>query len=315
MGVSIASLRCNTQEFKHVHIYVIDSGINERNKTRIESIVNKVESFSITWLKSIDITKELSLDVSIDRGSVAQYARLFISRLVPASVERILYLDCDVLIVRPIMDLWKMGLDNNIIGGLLDAFGEKYRRNLGLKQNSAMFNSGVMLIDVNQWRSKNIEKKLLRFIVSHHGVVQQGDQGVLNAVLSNSLKAMDPRYNAVTIMFDFTYLELLTYRKPVNYYSEDEIEKAVKAPVIIHFTSSFLSNRPWEIGCNHPYVDVWLSYRNMTPWKNNTLRKDKKDWKVRWYRWVGRIIPRPIFLMISGILQAYLRPLIFRLKK
>ena len=74
-----------------------------------------------------------------------------------------------------------------------------------------MFNSGVMLIDINNWRKQDIEKKLLQFIIDNKGTIQQGDQGVLNAILYDKIIVIDPKYNVVTIMFDFTYSELLIY--------------------------------------------------------------------------------------------------------
>lgn len=49
---------------------------------------------------------------------------------------------------------------------------------------------------------------------------------------------------------------MLIYRKPPNFYSKEEIKKAIEDPVIIHYTTSFISRRPWVEGCNHKYKDM-----------------------------------------------------------
>ena len=53
-----------------------------------------------------------------------------------------------------------------------------------MEPDDIMFNSGVMLIDLDKWRRENIESKLLEFIRKKNGKIQQGDQGALNAILS-----------------------------------------------------------------------------------------------------------------------------------
>lgn len=315
LGVSIESLLRNTENFYKVRIFIIDGGIGQENKDKIESLLKSRERRLITWLQAVNITEELNIPVSIDRGSITQYARLFISRLIPPAITRVLYLDCDVLIIKSIVNLWNLNLGNKVAGVLQDAFSKEYRRNIQLKKSAVMFNSGVMLIDINNWRKQDIEKKLLQFIIDNKGTIQQGDQGVLNAILYDKIIVIDPKYNVVTIMFDFTYSELLIYRKPMNYYSKEQIERATAAPVIVHFTSSFLSERPWEIGCNHPYKNAWLANQHMTPWKEADLRRNGKGYKVKAYVAIGQILPRKWFIEFSGLLQAYLRPLLFRLKK
>ena len=68
--------------------------------------------------------------------------------------------------------------------------------------------SGVMLINLQRWREQKIEENLMRFIASKKGRIQQGDQGALNAVLSHDTYCFEPRFNSVTIFYDFTYNEI-----------------------------------------------------------------------------------------------------------
>lgn len=84
-------------------------------------------------------------------------------------------------------------------------------------------------------------KKVLNFIKEKNGNVQQGDQGVLNAVLSKQTLPISPSYNFATVFTDLSYDQMVKYRKPVNFYSEDEIIEAQQDLHIIHYTSHFLA--------------------------------------------------------------------------
>ena len=208
-----------------------------------------------------------------------------------------------------------MDLHGKTIGALNDAFSTSYRANFGLQKNDIMFNSGVMLIDLIQWKEKQIERKLLQFIKEKNGIIQQGDQGALNAVLSHDTFCFHPRFNSVTIFYDFNYHEMMIYRKPPKgFYSKEEVDRAIEDPTIVHFTTSFLSKRPWYQGCGHRYAGLWLKYKDMSPWKDEPLWNDNKG-KAGRISAVLRRIPRGMLVRLAGLAQAYGRPWKNRLRK
>lgn len=315
LGVSLVSLYENNADMESIHIYVLDSGISDVNKEKLLSICSSYGREDIQFISARDISKILSMNVSTDRGSLSQYARLFVSRDLPETVERVLYLDCDIIINDSLYGLWNLDLKGKTIAALKDAFSKQYRKNIELQPNDIMFNSGVMLIDMAKWKENGIEKKLLSFIKRHKGVIQQGDQGALNAVLSKDTYCFHPRYNSVTIFYDFTYEEMLVYRKPVDFYSKETVAEAVKHPVIIHYTTSFTSVRPWIEGSKHPYKDKWLHYKANSPWTDEPLWKAVKASGLKGaYIGLSAKLPRSVMIRISGLLQVYGRPLIYGLK-
>lgn len=315
LGVSLVSLYENNKLVENIIIYILDSGISEENKNRIEEVSKYYMRDVPCWIKAKDISKELQIDVSIDRGSLSQYARLFVSSVLPENLERVLYLDCDIIINQPIEELWNLDMEGKTIAALMDAFSKWYRKNIELQPNDIMFNSGVMLIDLKRWREQKIEEELLKFILKKNGCIQQGDQGVLNAILSHNIKCFDPKFNAVTIFYDFSYDEMLIYRKPPKFYSREEVGNAVDNPVIIHFTTSLLSCRPWNEGCQHKYVNRWLEYKLISPWKDEKMWKNQKISGVQGiYKSFVKFLPRKLMIHISGILQAYVRPIIRKIK-
>lgn len=316
LGVSLLSLYENNKDIETITIYILDCGITEKNKKKVEYISSFYGRSLPQWIVAMDISKELQIDVTVDRGSLSQYARLFVSSVLPESLERVLYLDCDIIINKSLMELWNLDMQGKTIAALYDAFSKWYRINIGLKLNDTMFNSGVMLIDLERWKEQQIEKRLIQFILLKKGKIQQGDQGALNGVLSHDICCFEPRFNSVTIYFDFSYKELLIYRKPPMFYTEAEIKRAVNDPVLIHFTTSFLSRRPWIEGCQHKYVGEWLRYKAMSPWKDEKLWEYLKPSGLKGvYLNLIEKLPRNIVICLSGILQAYGRPLVNRLRK
>jgi lipopolysaccharide biosynthesis glycosyltransferase len=256
----------------------------------------------------------LKINVAIDRGSISQYARLFLGSVLPADYHRVLYLDCDLIVNQSIEGLLNIDLQGKTVGALKDAFSKEYRKNINLEPDDIMFNSGVMLIDLDRWRTQNIENKLLDYIRQKKGKIQQGDQGVLNYVLAHDIYCLEPKYNAVTIFFDFSYQEMLIYRKPPEgYYTETEIQEAVDNPVIIHYTTSFLSRRPWITGSKRKYHEVWDHFKTMSPWKDTEAWPYINRPGIRGiYIKLCRIMPRSLVIHLSGWLQAYVRPRKYR---
>lgn len=315
LGVSLVSLLENSREEAEIQIYVLDSGISEENREKLEAVCQNYGRSAPVFIAARDISRELGMQVQADRGSLSQYARLFVSSNLPEDLERVLYLDCDILLNQSVGQLWNLDLQGKTIGALMDAFSSLYRANIDLKPEDVMFNSGVMLIDLKRWKEKKVEGKLLNFIASRYGKIQQGDQGALNAVLSEDTFCFHPKFNSLTIFYDFTYPEMLQYRKPPVFYEENEVAEAVEAPVVIHFTSSFLSSRPWMKGCAHRYAPLWLRYKAISPWKDAPLWEAKSRSKTE-ALYVGLVkkLPRALAIFLSGLLQAYGRPLLYRLK-
>ena len=307
LGVSLVSLFECSKDMDEIQVYILDSGISEKNHCRIERVCQKYGRALPIWIKARNITDELGIKVTVDRGSLSQYARLFISRDLPEKLHRVLYLDCDVIVVQSISKLWNLDMHGKTIAALNDAFSKYYRRNIDLQPNDIMFNSGVMLIDLDRWKKLKVEGRLLHFIEEKHGKIQQGDQGALNSILSYDCYCFDPSFNSVTIFYDFSYKELLTYRKPIKgYYSEAEVKNAVEHPVIVHFTTSFLSKRPWVNGCEHKYCKQWRNYKETSPWRNDPLRDDNRNpWKVD----IFNRLPRKLAINVAGFFQAYGRPI------
>lgn len=314
LGTSLVSLFENNQNV-NLNISIFSSKISETNKKKIESIFCKYKRKLPRWITPIDLEKNLNLKLGISRGSLAVYSRLFLERFFDSQTKRLLYIDSDTIITSSLEPLLKQDLNGKIIGAAKDAFSKYYRQNIGIKPNDAMINAGIILIDLEKWRHFNVEQKCLKYIQEKNGKVQLDDQGVLNHVLNNEIYFLDPKYNLISLYYEYKYIDMVKYRKPVNFYTEEQINNAKEKPVIIHYTSAFNTVRPWYRNSTHPMTNLWLKYYKKSPWKDVFLKNDNKKGIKKILFKVYDVIPKCIALRIASIFQIYIRPLYIKCSK
>ncbi|MBO3273552.1 glycosyltransferase family 8 protein, partial [Hymenobacter defluvii] len=90
--------------------------------------------------------------------TLANYYRLFFADLVPQHLEKLLYLDIDTLVVGNLSTLFQTELGDFAIGAVLDT-EMHLRADLGLTTKSDYFNSGVLLINLPQWRQQRVTER------------------------------------------------------------------------------------------------------------------------------------------------------------
>ena len=280
-------------------IYILDCGIDESKKQKIEKLCSGRNAvFFIDAKKTLD---GLDYDLNIDRGSIAAYARLFIGSMIPNGIDKVIYLDSDTLVRGSLLDLYNYELDSFTIGGVRDSFSVLNKKVFGVKRGELFVNSGVLLVDLSKWREEEIEKKIYQILTEKQEVFQ-GDQGIINIVFHGKVKELPLVYDVMSYLYDFTYEEMRAYRKPDNYFDKQTVIKASDNPIIVHFSSSFRSYRPWEKESNHPFGKEWDMYYKMLEGEYMGAKKNKRKYIVF-----------PIWLI--GIVHAYIRPALFLFKE
>ena len=236
LGVALCSLFENNKD-DHFNIFVIDGGIDEENKRKLAFLEGKY-NFKINYVKP---DKELFKDVYISGHiSEATYYRLSVGELLPHSIDKIIYLDCDIVIVGKIRELWNVSLGDYILAAVTEAGYVDYSR-LGIKTKEDYFNAGVIILDLKKWREQNIGQKCFDFIKNNPDELVIWDQDALNQVLCGSWKKLDTRFNVMT-----------------------QIKETINYSVIIHFNTWV---KPWHYLCNHPQRSQYYKYLRMTMWK------------------------------------------------
>ena len=290
LGVAIISILQRNRDVNKIRFYVINNNISHNNVEKLKLLVGEYGNAEIVFIPFGCIEEKLHLNLSWPI-SLSSYARLFVGEVLPVEVERVLYLDCDVVVNGPLIDLWNTDLHGKCIGAIQDTIPSRTKASIGLSSKQLYINAGDLLIDLKQWREGNIGKKCLNFIDSNSGCVTHHDQGVLNGVLNGQWKRLSLKYNVMTIHYLMSQSKIRRYYKDeAPYYDDLAINEAIKKPIIIHFTPSF-TNRPWEDNCCHPLRVFYSRVLAISPWRDYPLKRDMTPWYVRLINWRYRFFP------------------------
>lgn len=290
LGVAIYSLLSNNKWADEICIYVIDNEISAENRGRLEYVVSAFPNSKIIFLLFKEWRDSLSLNMSWNI-SVSSYGRLFVGGMLPVNVNRVIYLDCDMIICSSLESLWYTDMRDFVLAAVQDDVTDGIKEAVTLFPEEQYFNSGMLLIDLKKWRREHIEEKCLTFISERGGKVIHHDQGVLNGVFRNSWLRLPLEDNLMTIHYIFNRKQILKYyREHSEFYSDAEITNAKNSPVILHYTPSFTS-RPWVKGCKHPLRHLYWDVLSKTPWAGARPQKDNTKWYLKIINWRYRNIP------------------------
>ncbi|MBO9590416.1 glycosyltransferase family 8 protein [Devosia sp.] len=157
------------------------------------------------------------------------YARLMIDRLVAPDVERILYLDCDMLVREDVAFFFNLDLEGNSIAAVRDSIGALITGRRDLKENRDIFdpadyyfNAGMVFIDIAKWREADVIGRMEEAYAS--GIMQRiyYDQDLLNLVFKGKWLKLPWRWNVIDAR-----------------HAHDGVD-----PAILHYTAE---RKPWGV--------------------------------------------------------------------
>lgn len=229
LSVAIKSLIENANKSYKYDIIILNSGLTKENMDRIEK--SKKDGFNIKFIdvkpKIENIIGELSLRLR-DYYSISIFYRLFISSLFP-EYDKAIYLDADIVLVDDISKLYNENLDGYLVGAVTDevvsnneVFKEYTQVALGL-DSKKYFNSGVLLMNLAQFRNEKIEDKFLHLLEKYNFDVVAPDQDYLNFLCKGKVKYINRGWDRMPNRdesFDDKDLHLIhfnMFQKPWNY--------------------------------------------------------------------------------------------------
>lgn len=307
-GTSIVSIFENNKDADDITVYIIEKKFADDNKKKMKELADKyARRIEFIPMPDINETEDLRLKKIKEKWIFDSYCRLFLDKLLPESVERVLYLDGDVLNTGSLKELWGMDLEGLCVAAVVDCLGEKYYQLLGLGKEARYCNSGVILFDLAQWRKQEIDRKVRKYVHDNNGYVFFMEQTVFNAVMQGKIKILHPKYNTYSMMQTLSYEDLMKLRRVERYYRKKEIEEATANPVLVHMTGSFwVINRPWCKVTNHPMKDEYKKYADLTPWEE-TLSDDYRNIGKKFTDYIVQHIPKALVISIASFLYNTIR--------
>ena len=211
-------------------IWCLESRLADENKASFRQFLNdKCHIYDLVFVDMAWLTAhDSSLPLTIRHISFETYYRLFAQFVLPPAMDRILWLDSDIIVKGPIEELY----DHDINDAPFLAFpnmGESVTwgnaARLGLPDGYTYFNAGVMLLNLTYLRNHTSIDDLLTFCTRHKTAFKQQDQDALNLLYYHDAKIVnDQRFNCMvnapnsfsspTIVYDAAIIHYAGWQKP-----------------------------------------------------------------------------------------------------
>lgn len=227
-----------------LHLHLIVTGVDEDSLTLIKSYTSTLD-ICTTFYEIND--SQLESFVTRDKWTAAVYYRLYFPLLVDASVERLLYLDTDTIVLKNLKDFFTRPLDGFPVAAVYDNY-VKVQPLIGIVSPGMYFNSGVLLIDVAKWREQEVSQRAIGYLRRYPERILYVDQCALNAVLRNNWLAVESKFN-----FLHSYLQLEI--------SSKMIPSILAEVFIVHYNL----DRPWLMLCKNRLRRQFRKYLKRSP--------------------------------------------------
>jgi lipopolysaccharide biosynthesis glycosyltransferase len=249
LAALIKSIELNHKTHEDIVFYIIEDKVKQTSKNKLRASIDS--KISINWIKMNDaLPKNIKLPTDLSSFPRSVYTRLFIPDFVPADIDKILYLDVDMLMLDDVCKLWNQDIGDNVLGAVQDqrvaTFDNDWGgilnyKELGLAADTKYFNSGMYVLNTRKWKQQNLAQKVIDCISANVKYAQYPDQYGLNVVLANQWLPLDGRW---------------------NYFASGDMEN----PFLIHF----ISRKPiYTTYSNNPaYRELFFEYLNQTEWRN-----------------------------------------------
>lgn len=261
-GVMIKSLLYNNQDSEICIHAIIDPDVTDLDIRNIQTVAEDYNNECVVKFYKID---DDIIDIlppsSNKRFDRSVYYRLFAPSILPDDIEKVLYLDCDIIVMGSLEPLWDLNFTNAIAAVMNQTQDVSTLNRLGLTAETDYYNSGVLLISLKYWRTFHVEEQMINYIGTHSSCILNPDQDTINVVLRGNIVKLPIKYNLQSgFLYKTDYLKIDYLR------IKDELDEAIKKPVMIHYTGW---DKPWMKKCYHPFKSNFIYFKNSTPWKSD----------------------------------------------
>lgn len=233
-------------------IYLIHSGITDEETGDLVSFVQK-EGHQLIPLR---ISTEQFRDApEVFHYPKEMYYRLLAFQILPPELDRILYLDPDILVLNPVRELYELSLDEYLYAAAyheIISVPELNKIRLSSYDMDAYYNSGVLLMNLELQRSQVKAQEIFTFVEQHRKQLILPDQDILNALFAKRIKALDEKiYN-----YDARYYPF--YRLGSN--GLFDIGYILRHTVFLHFCGK---KKPWKKDYNGKFESLYKHYEKL----------------------------------------------------
>ena len=229
-AVCIRSIVLNNQNHS-ITIHILSDYLSEK---AISNLKEAAESSNCNVEVHI-IDDSILEELPQGRWPIHAWYRILLPEVVSTDVARVLYLDCDTLVMSDLADLFHLDLQDKPIAALPDpqSFSNEVFLRCKYPSHKKYFCSGIMLINLDYWRENNVKTKVISIANKYRDIIRFPDQDSLNILFQDSKILLPYRYGVMQWYF------IKEIRKKI---AKKELYTCLTDPKIIHFAGC----APWN---------------------------------------------------------------------
>lgn len=190
LQVMLTSLYMNNPGEK-VELYLLHSRLQEKELEPLEKQCGRLgyKFFPVkiedSWFSQAPVTKQYPREM---------YYRLLAPCFLPQKLHRILYLDPDILVINSLRPLWETDMKGRLFAAAAHTGKTNLTNNINqvrLGTTNKYFNSGVLLINLDQGRKEILPEEIFQYAGEHAKELLLPDQDILNAVFGSRTLELD----------------------------------------------------------------------------------------------------------------------------
>ena len=261
--VAMTSLLINKKDEINLYLLYIKGKFSIKNQERLKRQINKLGS----TIHFVVLNPEELLDFPILRHGLSAYLRIYSPFLIK-DIDKLLYLDCDIIVRKPLDSLYFSDIENSEFAAVADIVDSKEKDhlcNIGYSYNRPYVNTGVLLLNFKKLRNNDLKGMMFPYVSKYKEYIKYSDQDVINC-LWEKINILPPKYNLMNSLTTGFSLD-------DSPWSEEEIKEALDDPYVIHYSNMF---KPWYWGTRHKYKKEWYKYLKYTHYSNSYTVFDVK---------------------------------------
>lgn len=225
---------------ENIMVYLINHSLGNNEIKKFREYLQRHLKINFEEINVSETVFE-QLPICATRFSVEMYYRVIAQFLLPKSVDRIMWLDADIVVCGNISDFYHQDFEDKLLAACPDALCDSeeivtIKSKLGLPKEHIYFNSGVLLLNIEALREKTQINEIVKKAQSISKNFTYPDQDLLNYLYSGQIKYCDQnRYNCQAMSLerlteeqndDIIVLHYAGLQKPWSVYYLHELSRA-----------------------------------------------------------------------------------------
>lgn len=244
LSVMLKSIMINEPDTE-IDLYVAHSSLTKEDFAIIDKVIDKER----TTVHPVEVAPSLLEHAPVlKRISKETYYRLLVLDIIPGDVDRILYMDPDIVVNKSMKKLYNVDFGGAIVAGAGHTTGcvEWYnKKRLDMPPSSQYVNAGVLMFNLDEMRKFCTTQDIFTYIEKNLKKLWLSDQDVINGM-----------FGARTVYFDTRVFNL--DEKVFKREKKIDLEWVRSNTSVIHYNGS---DKPWKSEYKGKLAEFYFHYK------------------------------------------------------